>query len=454
MKRNERSIRLEWIAAFLDGRDIPYYACKVAEGLQRSVVIASAAGRVLAFHDPTGSGIVLGNFCPQVSFGQDWRNLDLMTCLELPGTRGEWLDSGGNTETEYLAVPLVSEAHLLGYLCLLGEPALTEEEREYLWEAALAVLLVIKETERWQKEEEGYQTEFIRDILYNNYDSRQAILDKARFWHWDLNGAWALIVAEERVNSSKSQDSQAGGKVPGSAGVKVPGSAGVKGPGVLAAGPEGKLKDWIVRALPLVWQGHGQETRRPHAIILNAQLLVLIPLPGGEKRGHKMSVSSFRQDFMESGWRLGLGLLDMGVGTFADSIDGLYKVYQEAKLALELGKAFAYTGLCYFTEMGLLKFVFSQPARELQEFAQRILGAVSEYDRETEAGLLDTMLAYFEARMQVPDCARTLFIHENTLRSRLKKVEQLTGYDLHRVDHLANLYIALQVMRLGGEPSP
>lgn len=130
MGRNERSLRLEWLEAFLKGRDIPYYARKIAGKLLRPVVIVSTAGRVLAFHDPSGSGFVPGDFSPPLAFGRDWGKPALMTCAELPRTCGKWPGRGKSGEIEYLAVPLVAENRYLGSVFILGQPVLTAEEEE------------------------------------------------------------------------------------------------------------------------------------------------------------------------------------------------------------------------------------------------------------------------------------------------------------------------------------
>ncbi|MGD8189769.1 PucR family transcriptional regulator [Brevibacillus ginsengisoli] len=420
--RTEISIRQEWLSALLNNRDLPYYARKVASRLGRVVLIVSATGRVLTLHDSMGSGIELEEFCPTLPEYQDANNWNLLNGDRLPIIRGQWFDSSSaSVITEYLAVPLSSGSHLAGYLYVLGEPDLSDEDQQYLWESALTVMLALEEKGRFQQEEERYQTEFLRDILYNNFDSRRAILHKAKFWNWDLGGAWALVVAE--------------------------------GTGFVSAENqrEVEIKPWIDHAVSIAWRSNGNKMRIPLTIVQNGQILILVPLFESDKRKNTLLMSKFLEKLMESARQSGVGELEVGVGTFADSIDGVYKVYQEAKMALELGKAFAYRFPCFFDEIGVLKFVFSQPAQELQEFAQRVLGKLSDYDRETEAGLQDTLMAYFKARLQIPECARELFIHENTLRNRLKKIEQLTNLDLHRVDHLCNLYIALEVLRLGGE---
>ena len=56
------------------------------------------------------------------------------------------------------------------------------------------------------------------------------------------------------------------------------------------------------------------------------------------------------------------------------------------------------------------------------------------------------------ARCSLVAAARSLFIHTNTLRQRLRRVEMLTGLDLDTED-LLSLELAIKVMRLRGRAS-
>ena len=98
--------------------------------------------------------------------------------------------------------------------------------------------------------------------------------------------------------------------------------------------------------------------------------------------------------------------------------------------------------------LGFLKFIFTAPAQELQEFAGRTLGRIIAHDLEAETDLLNTLKAYINQRCQIANCAKVLYVHENTLRNRLKKIEQMLSLDLTRVDHLVNVYIALQILNM------
>jgi DNA-binding PucR family transcriptional regulator len=74
-----------------------------------------------------------------------------------------------------------------------------------------------------------------------------------------------------------------------------------------------------------------------------------------------------------------------------------------------------------------------------------------DYDRRRRTALLDTLERYLSERRSVIESARALFVHPNTLRQRLGRIEQLTGLRLDE-DDLLSLELAIKLARLHGRP--
>jgi DNA-binding PucR family transcriptional regulator len=84
----------------------------------------------------------------------------------------------------------------------------------------------------------------------------------------------------------------------------------------------------------------------------------------------------------------------------------------------------------------------------------RMRAAVDEliaYDRKRRTALLDTLERYLAERRSVIESARALFVHPNTLRQRLGRIEDLTGLKLDE-DDLLSLELAIKLARLHGRP--
>jgi DNA-binding PucR family transcriptional regulator len=73
--------------------------------------------------------------------------------------------------------------------------------------------------------------------------------------------------------------------------------------------------------------------------------------------------------------------------------------------------------------------------------------ALLTHDRQRRTALLDTLEEYLARRRSIADTARTLYIHPNTLRQRLARIERVTGLRLEGEDLLA-LELAVKLVRL------
>ncbi|WP_425804363.1 PucR family transcriptional regulator [Desulfitobacterium sp. Sab5] len=397
------------IQSLAQGKDIPFLAWQLAQNLNRPVIITNAVHRIIAFQDPSGFNIKVGEFFSVSSAKVDEDEFFNGCCNLL--CKGQCNIDGQLLAYTYL--PLQTGGCCLGYCIVLNAinsvigsscDYLDEKDKQYITQASMVILLALRSVREFHVKQEMFQDEFIRDVLYNNYDSKVSIFEKAKLWNWDLKGPLLVMVIE--ISADKLATAR--NLIPRLFNRQIPISAGI-----------------------------------------NDQLILILKADNLEKTKLKIILQKFIDEFLSKLLNYGVSHPGAGVGSVVAAVTDLYKSYQEAKVALELGKVFGRRPVCYFEEMGFLKFIFTQPALELQEFSERIIGPLLKFDLETEADLLNSLRVYMDCKCQITECAKALYIHENTLRNRIKKIEQLTGFDLRRVDHLVNVYIALQVLTLG-----
>ena len=73
--------------------------------------------------------------------------------------------------------------------------------------------------------------------------------------------------------------------------------------------------------------------------------------------------------------------------------------------------------------------------------------ALAEYDRRRGASLVETLEQYLADRGSVTASARALYVHPNTVRQRLDRIERVASLDLPDED-LLSLELALKLARL------
>ncbi len=136
----------------------------------------------------------------------------------------------------------------------------------------------------------------------------------------------------------------------------------------------------------------------------------------------------------------------VGIGTIVDNIKDLPRSFNEAQIALEVGKVFdTEKFIMTYDNLGIGRLIYQLPTTLCDMFLSEVFkkGSIESLDYET----LFTIQKFFENNLNVSETSRKLFVHRNTLVYRLEKIRKLTGLDLRRFDHAIVFKVALMVKK-------
>jgi GAF domain-containing protein len=175
----------------------------------------------------------------------------------------------------------------------------------------------------------------------------------------------------------------------------------------------------------------------------------LLPLPPGAERG---DLAPLHELGANEGIAIGMSAVRRGT-------DGAGQSMREAQDAGTIARALAPTGgALAYDDLGAYRYLVhlaleDAPHDRLCEAVERLLA----YDERRETQLLATLEQYLADRRVGTTTARKLFIHANTLRQRLDRIEKLTELELATED-LLSLELAVKLVRLrragAAEPPP
>jgi GAF domain-containing protein len=141
-----------------------------------------------------------------------------------------------------------------------------------------------------------------------------------------------------------------------------------------------------------------------------------------------------------------LGVSAPGTGVH-ETRQALREAERAARIAGTLrphGGALGYEGLGAYKYLADLRVEDTPRDRHWTAVA-----ALADNDHRRRTALVDTLEAYLARRRQITETARALYIHPNTLRQRLARIERVTGLRLEDEDLLA-LELAVKLVRLDG----
>jgi purine catabolism regulatory family protein/PucR-like helix-turn-helix protein/diguanylate cyclase with GGDEF domain len=85
------------------------------------------------------------------------------------------------------------------------------------------------------------------------------------------------------------------------------------------------------------------------------------------------------------------------------------------------------------------------PPSVLRSFRTRLLGPLLAYDDRHRAELLPTLREFLACSGSWNACAAKMYVHVNTVRYRIRRIEELTGRDLSSLNDQVDFYLALQI---------
>lgn len=147
----------------------------------------------------------------------------------------------------------------------------------------------------------------------------------------------------------------------------------------------------------------------------------------------------------------------IGMGSRCDAPADFPTSFAAARRALTVRlHSAAPVGASAYDELGFYRLVDAARAGgAVEDFIREWLGALLDYDLAKKAQLVLTLCEHLESGGNYDESAKALHIHRSTLRYRLARIRELTGYDLRDVDTRFNLHAAARSWRfLHAESTP
>lgn len=134
----------------------------------------------------------------------------------------------------------------------------------------------------------------------------------------------------------------------------------------------------------------------------------------------------------------------VGYGNVIDTLPDIARSYQEAKMALEVGRIFyAEEETISYGKLGIGRLIYQLPMSLCEMFIQEIFG---DRDWDIDDETMTTIQKFFENSLNISETARQLYIHRNTLVYRLERLQKMIGLDIRNFEDAMTFKIAMMVI--------
>lgn len=135
----------------------------------------------------------------------------------------------------------------------------------------------------------------------------------------------------------------------------------------------------------------------------------------------------------------------VGYGNRVDLLPDIARSYQEAKMALEVGRIFYMEDdTISYGNLGIGRLIYQLPISLCEMFLKEVFGETMPdiFDEET----MITINKFFDNNLNISETARQLYVHRNTLVYRLERIEKAAGLDIRTFEDAMLFKIALMVI--------
>jgi purine catabolism regulator len=396
---NEQSLRLQRAAEIHDrftrivlgGGGLREIAMTLAELVERQVLIVDQHGEVL-----TGSEEVEIERLPE----------QVVTAARTDRAQaGRWVsvelgDAGATLQ------PIMVDGDPYGAIvALAAAETMSTDDLEALQFAATVAALRQVQARALVEDDRRFQAVCLEELVSGHLTDRSVLSERAAAFGWDLSLPRAVLLAQ--AESSSGGDADTVRTLADAVRAAVGGSA-------------------------IVWER-------------SAQAAALLAPRGADPATLEEAAASLRR---EAARRLPTTPISVGIGRVRDDPLELRESYAEARRALEVGRWRSPGEVVVFERMGLDRLLASVTDLELSAFRNTMIEPLAAYDRAHRSNLIDTLEAYVATR-NAAEAARRLYVHYNTVRSRLARIEELIGPFLTDTERLTALAVALHIHRRG-----
>lgn len=128
------------------------------------------------------------------------------------------------------------------------------------------------------------------------------------------------------------------------------------------------------------------------------------------------------------------------------------KAYNQALQVNRYMERYSDCNICFYADLGLLRFFMDKGGALdtdfLRDIKKRYLLPLEHYDEEKNTQLKQTLIMYVLSNGSVAKTIQALYIHKNTLYTRLRRIEAVLDVSLESNEDLFNIQLAIKLDQL------
>ncbi len=312
----------------------------------------------------------------------------------------------------------VGSDHYGAILVKGGSEPLGPEQLEAVEHAATVAALRQVQARAVAEADRRFQAVCLEELVTGHVTDRSVLVERAAAFAWDLAVPRAVLLAEVEAIAGRPFAALAG------------------------TPEEAELRHRLAEAARASLGSSAITWER------SRQIGSLVAVRGTGEAALRDAGNAFK---VEATRRIPGGVIGIGIGRPVDDPLRIHLSFGEARRALAIGRWSRGPGqLMLFSDLGVDRLLADVSEAEVEAYCGAVLGPLEAYDRAHGTALVPTLDTFLASRNGAL-AARQMFVHYNTLKNRLAKIEEILGPFIDDPERCLSLSLALRLRRL---PTP
>lgn len=355
---------------------------------------------------------------------------DCMECLENSDNLGDWIHGGELIIVTNISITrnikklkqfmyAADKKNAAGFIINVGQisPEIIQVADTLampLFELSLSIKLVdlsqiVCKKLIEQENRENALDRFFADLLYTTYESDIEIIYKAQYYGIDLQKPACIAIF--RLFNEK---------------------------GTVDEAEQEEYRTNLQKAIQYEFYNQGSK----NLLLLTQNNDIIIRIPLYTLQADIKEVLQHIRNYFARFCKLSFWV---GVSDTCDTVEGLKAAVKDAVKTIKISQIMDKKEL-FYKEMGIYSILTNvENENLLVDYYKDRLGLLIDFDKRQDKNLCDTLETYLECDCNVRKTSSVLFVHRNTLRNRLDKIENILNQKIEGLSFCMELQFAFKV---------
>lgn len=325
---------------------------------------------------------------------------------------------------KYNSYLLKIDKKIYGYIFVTDKKEIDDYDEIAIEHAATVLKLQIQKSISNEEIENRYRDEFVLDLIFANINSKEEVIKRGKLYNWVFDDSIAVLIVD--IDDFKKNYTQ----------LDIEES-------------ENSLKDLKKEIFTIAKQTMNKYFNDLIFTNLSDKIIFLKKF-NDFKKEYNLKIEEVADQIRKNVKNKVDFTVTVGIGEYKGDVFSIKESYEEAKEAIKISRVISKdNSTSSYQKLGAYRLLDCfYDSEKAEKFLNSYLGDLIDYEKENDINLIKSLKALIQNDWNMKKAAKKLYIHYNTMKYRMKKVEDILNIDLSKSEDRFNLNLSLKLLEI------